>query len=82
MRQSTLTQLVINPGDPSYPRNRWCKSGHEADLTVILNGQMQPMRFFKVGGPALPVEHHGIYCEKCMITANMMAKNPNKLGII
>ena len=81
MKSATLNQIVINPGDPLYPRNRWCKSGHEADAVVILDGQPQPMRFFKVTGEVLAKEHHGLYCEKCMITANLMAKNPTKLGL-
>lgn len=78
----SLTQKVLSPDDPQYPRNRWCKSGHEADTVTIIDGQLQSMRFFLVTGSVLPIGHHGVYCEKCMITANLMAKTPHKLGLI
>ena len=80
MLKATLTQTVINPGDSAYPSNRWCKSGHDAEAFLVLDGILQPMRFFRVTGEALPTEHHGLYCEKCMILANTLAKNPQKLG--
>jgi hypothetical protein len=79
--KANLSQTLIVQGDLLYPTNRWCKAGHLADSSIIVDGKSITMRFFKVVGDALAKEHHGIYCEKCMITANMMAKTPNKLGL-
>ena len=59
MSTPTLTQRMLN--EP--PTDRWCKSGHKAQIGV---------RFFAVSGQSLPQERWGNYCEDCLIAANKL----------
>lgn len=72
-----LTQRILNPEDFLYPENLHCHAGHTAKEFIVLNNIQQPMRFFQVSGPLLEERYHGIYCEECMIKANLMAKAKN-----
>jgi hypothetical protein len=42
------------------------------------DGRQQLMRFIHVSGEAIDPRYQGIYCEKCLVLANKMAKSKRK----
>ncbi len=55
----------------SSPENRYCSSGHVADITVILDNKIVDNRFFSVIGKNIS----GIYCEHCLYLANKIKRS-------
>ncbi len=52
------------------PAGRWCSSGHFPPETFILDGNIIPMRFFKIDGSGIS----DVFCESCLTIANKMAR--------
>jgi len=52
-----------------YPADLRCKSGHRAP---------EGTRFFSISGRVLAKELSGVYCEHCLVIANMIAKAKKK----
>lgn len=66
LTQSEIPRLLKDDEpNPQYPENLMCKSGHACRPGT---------RFFRVTGPVLPVDRHGVYCEQCLIIANAIAR--------
>ncbi len=53
----------------------WCDTGHFAKGKFTIDGQLLPIRFFKVESTTLT----GIFCEPCLVIANYL-KNQKKDG--